>query len=105
MLTSQIGQWNESIIHSLLFFVLLAYRSLLTGDAWAVAFSVFAEGIKPPPAFYVALIITLSGVVIYETAPSPVVDSNEYVEEIQLTEHRSTRSKDHQDEQHRNILS
>ncbi|KAL7461513.1 hypothetical protein ACHAXS_001931 [Conticribra weissflogii] len=48
--------------------------SLLTGDAWAVAFSVFAEGIIPPPSFYVALVITVSGVFIYETAPSPVVD-------------------------------
>jgi solute carrier family 35 protein F1/2 len=46
--------------------------SLLTGDAWAVAFSVFAEGIVPPPTFYVALVITVSGVFIYETAPSPV---------------------------------
>ena len=46
--------------------------SLLTGDAWAVAFSVFAEGIVPPSTFYVALVITVSGVFIYETAPSPV---------------------------------
>lgn len=37
----------------------------------------FGEGIKPVPLFYVALCITLSGVVIYETAPSPVVHSNE----------------------------
>jgi len=50
--------------------------SLLTGDAWAVAFSVFAEGIIPPPSFYVALVITISGVFIYETAPNPVVDDN-----------------------------
>ncbi len=54
----------------------------------------FEEGINPPLAFYIILIITLSGVVIYETAPSPVVDSpDEAVEEIQLTEHRVTRSK------------
>ena len=65
----------------------------------------FAEGIDPPPAFYIALIITLSGVVIYETAPSPVVDSpDESVEEIQLTEHRSTRSMV-RDKQERNVLS
>ncbi|KAL3791886.1 hypothetical protein HJC23_010746 [Cyclotella cryptica] len=48
--------------------------SLLTGDAWAVAFSVIAEGIIPPVTFYIALVITVSGVFIYETAPSPVVD-------------------------------
>lgn len=69
-----------------------------------MAFSVFEEGIKPPPAFYAALIITLSGVVIYETAPSPVVESQEEsVQEIQLTEHRSIRSKDHDEQQ--NIIS
>jgi hypothetical protein len=45
---------------------------MLTGDAWAVIFSVYGEGISPPPTFYVALVITLSGVIIYETAPSPV---------------------------------
>jgi solute carrier family 35 protein F1/2 len=55
--------------------------SLMTGDAWAVAFSVFAEGIKPPPTFYIALILTMSGVIIYETAPSPVVNTNKEIEE------------------------
>lgn len=50
--------------------------SLLTGDAWAVAFSVFDEGIVPPAAFYVALLITIAGVFVYETAPSPVVDDD-----------------------------
>ena len=51
--------------------------SLLTGDMWAVAFSVFAEGIIPPPSFYVALIVTVSGVFIYETSPSPVVEDSQ----------------------------
>ena len=55
--------------------------SLMTGDAWAVAFSVFAEGIKPPPTFYIALVLTMSGVIIYETAPSPVVNTNKEIEE------------------------
>ena len=64
----------------------------------------FAEGIKPPPTFYVALVITLSGVIIYETAPSPVVDSqNEFTGEIQLTETRGTQSD--LNEQQRSILS
>jgi len=49
--------------------------SLLTGDAWAVLYSVYAEHIYPPGTFYVALAITVTGVLIYETAPSPVVDS------------------------------
>ena len=50
--------------------------SLLTGDAWAVVFSL-NEGIVPPPSFFVALVITVSGVVLYETSPSPVVNSQE----------------------------
>lgn len=63
--------------------------SLLTGDAWAVIFSVFAEGIVPSPSFYVALFVTLTGVVIYETAPSPVIKPKKVaVGKIQLTEHQ-----------------
>ena len=44
--------------------------SLLTGDAWAVCYSVFAESIYPTGGFYLALLITVSGVVVYEAAPS-----------------------------------
>ena len=74
--------------------------SLLTGDAWAVAFSVFAEGIIPPPTFYVALAVTISGVFIYETAPSPVVEDMEYNEqlsnenEIEMNEMRGKMSSE-----------
>ena len=62
--------------------------SLLTGDAWSVIFSIFAEGIKPPPTFYIALAITLSGVIIYENAPSPVIESQKQDDmgDLQLTE-------------------
>lgn len=70
---------------------------MLTGDAWAVIFSVFAEGIKPPPTFYIALAITLSGVIMYETAPSPVIDNSqeENIGDLQLTENiSSTRRRD-----------
>jgi len=35
------------------------------------------EGIVPPPSFFIALIITVSGVVLYETSPSPVVNCQE----------------------------
>eukprot|EP00970_Alexandrium_tamarense_P001719 scaffold224_cov181-Alexandrium_tamarense.AAC.4 len=74
--------------------------SLLTGDAWAVAFSVFAEGIVPPPSFYVALLITVSGVFIYEMAPSPVVEDktsgkeNRYQGGIELSEFDNTNIND-----------
>ena len=70
------------------------FNSLLTGDAWCVAFSVFAEGIKPPLSFYLALVITVSGVVVYELAPSPVVDTHEeeVAADLELTEsNRSAR--------------
>jgi solute carrier family 35 protein F1/2 len=66
--------------------------SLLTGDAWAVLWSIYMENIYPPGSFYVALVITVAGVFIYETAPSPVADSKEeegseiIVGEIQLVE-------------------
>jgi solute carrier family 35 protein F1/2 len=48
--------------------------SLLTGDLWCVAFSVFAENIIPRPLFFVALLFVMSGVVLYEMAPHPVVE-------------------------------
>jgi solute carrier family 35, member F1/2 len=47
--------------------------SLLTGNLWSVGFSVVAERIVPQPLFFVALVFVVSGVVIYEMAPSPVV--------------------------------
>ena len=46
--------------------------SLLTGDLWSVAFSIVVEHIVPHPLFYGALIFTVAGVFIYETAPTPV---------------------------------
>ena len=86
--------------------ILSSLLSLLTGDAWAVAFSVFAEGIKPPPTFYVALAITLSGVIIYETAPSPVVDTQqEDIGDLQLTETDSTRRTVDQNEQDQFVIT
>ena len=52
--------------------------SLLTGDLWSIIFSVVAERIVPQPLFFVALIFVLSGVVLYEMAPSPVLEDNNY---------------------------
>jgi len=50
--------------------------SLLTGDLWSVLFSIFAEHFIPRPLFFVALIFVLSGVILYEMAPHPVVDEH-----------------------------
>lgn len=51
--------------------------SLLTGDIWSVIFSVISEHIVPPSVFFFALIFTISGVVLYEMAPSPVLEDRE----------------------------
>ena len=48
--------------------------SLLTGDMWSVLFSVVAEHIIPKPLFFVALMFVLSGVIVYEMAPTPVLE-------------------------------
>lgn len=48
--------------------------SLLTGDLWSVLFSVVAERIVPKPLFFAALAAVLSGVVVYEMAPSPALE-------------------------------
>jgi solute carrier family 35 protein F1/2 len=53
--------------------------SLLTGDLWSVVFSVVAERIVPHPLFFLALLFVLSGVVIYEMAPSPVLEDEEKI--------------------------
>ena len=47
---------------------------LLMGDLWLVLFSIVAERIVPQPLFFVALVFVLSGVILYEMAPSPVLD-------------------------------
>lgn len=51
--------------------------SLLTSDFFTVVFSVVAEHIVPPPLFFVALVWIVGGVVLYETGPSPIADSDE----------------------------
>jgi hypothetical protein len=47
--------------------------SLLTSDFFTVVFSVVAEHIVPPPLFFVALVLIVAGVVLYEMGPSPIV--------------------------------
>ena len=50
--------------------------SLLTGDIWSVVFSIVAERIIPNPLFFVALAFVLSGVLLYEMAPHPIVEDH-----------------------------
>jgi solute carrier family 35 protein F1/2 len=51
--------------------------SLLTADAWSLGFSILAERITPAPLFYLALVFTLCGVVVYEIAPTPIMEDRE----------------------------
>ena len=48
--------------------------SLLTADIWAVIFTVVAQKIVPALLFWVSLVLVLSGVFVYEMAPSPLTD-------------------------------
>jgi len=51
--------------------------SLLTGDFWSVAFQVVAEHILPAPQFFVAVVLTVAGVLTYElAAPLPEKDDH-----------------------------
>jgi solute carrier family 35, member F1/2 len=51
--------------------------SFLTADAWAILFSVIAQGIIPTPLFWAALVMTVSGVLIYEMGPSTLAGDSE----------------------------
>ncbi|GAX26679.1 solute carrier family 35, member F1/2 [Fistulifera solaris] len=42
--------------------------SFQTGSLWSVVFSIVGQHIYPDPLFYVSLVITVSGVVVYEMA-------------------------------------
>ena len=48
--------------------------SLLTGDLWAIAFTVVVQRIVPPSMFWVALVLIFLGVIVYELAGSPIVE-------------------------------
>mmetsp|Transcript_13347 Transcript_13347/g.32067 ORF Transcript_13347/g.32067 Transcript_13347/m.32067 type:complete len:234 (+) Transcript_13347:2752-3453(+) len=48
--------------------------SLLTGDLWSVIFSIFFEHIIPHPLFFLGMVFVLSGMIMYEMAPSPVLE-------------------------------
>ncbi len=48
--------------------------SLLTGDLWAVVFSIFVQSILPSSMFWLALVLIVVGVFIYELSDSPIID-------------------------------
>lgn len=51
--------------------------SLQTGSLWSILFSVVSQHKVPHIQFYAALIVTVSGVCVYEMAPSPVLEDRE----------------------------
>ncbi len=67
---SYVGASRFLILSEAAFFNL----SLLTGDLWSVLFSVVAERIVPQPLYFCALAAVLSGIVVYEMAPSPALE-------------------------------
>ena len=44
-----------------------------------VIFSIFFEHIVPHPLFFLALVFVLSGMIMYEMAPSPVLEDRDVV--------------------------
>ena len=53
----------------------LVNMCLLTGNFWAIGFSIVFQDIAPDPVFYVALFLIILGIVIYETPPSPIPEN------------------------------
>jgi solute carrier family 35 protein F1/2 len=51
--------------------------SILTENVWSVIFSILVQHLIPSPFFYGALIFTVGGVYIYETAPPPIVHDDQ----------------------------
>lgn len=51
--------------------------SLLTGDLWAVVFTVVAQGMIPTKDFWVALVLIFIGVIVYELSGSPISEEND----------------------------
>mmetsp|Transcript_7062 Transcript_7062/g.10393 ORF Transcript_7062/g.10393 Transcript_7062/m.10393 type:complete len:513 (+) Transcript_7062:84-1622(+) len=46
--------------------------SLLTSDLWATIFSVLAVGFVPSSLYFIASLLIVAGIVLYEAAPSPL---------------------------------
>jgi len=46
--------------------------STLTENFWAMLFSVAVQHVRPPTLFYAAVVLSVGGVCLYETAPSPM---------------------------------
>ena len=79
-LTSRFLEYSESALLNL---------SVLTENVWAILFSVVLQNIRPNSLFYVGLVLIVSGVVVYESSPSPIVmpiEAETYASEKQESE-------------------
>jgi drug/metabolite transporter (DMT)-like permease len=65
--------------------------SILTADLWGVIFSVVTQHVPPPLLFYLAFVLVLIGVIIYEMVPSPLEEEETQENSgIQMTDSRLT---------------
>ena len=58
--------------------------SMLTSDLYTTTFSVVAQDILPRPFFFVGLFMVLSGIFMYEMAPSPVAEYAETQDDVRM---------------------
>mmetsp|Transcript_14958 Transcript_14958/g.27220 ORF Transcript_14958/g.27220 Transcript_14958/m.27220 type:complete len:528 (+) Transcript_14958:61-1644(+) len=65
--------------------------SLLTSDLWATVFSIFAVGLAPSGLYYAALLLIVTGIVLYEAGPSPI--SHSTPSDIKITMHHEKTEK------------
>jgi len=72
--------------------------SLLSGDLWAVIFSVLEEHVMPSYVFYISFCVIVSGVAIYEMGPSPIVEHDTQQETKRLRTTSPTASESDDDE-------
>lgn len=82
---SYVGAARFFLISEATFFSL----SLLTGDLWSVIFSIVDEHRIPHPLFFFALFFVLSGMFIYEMAPSPVLEDRRQEQEDEQNQDRN----------------
>jgi len=66
--------------------------SFLTGDLWSAAFVIVVQKIIPSPMFWVALILIVIGVFVYELSESPIVDEREPVLDNNISDGRMSQN-------------
>jgi len=73
--TSKFLEYSESALKNL---------SALTENIWAILFSIVLKKTIPAAFFFVGLFLTMTGMVIYETSPSPIVLITDNKDKIEM---------------------